>query len=156
MLLKMEQQFDIKAPARTIWRVLAHEYQHMDRWCSLVKSCLSVTDGAVSNGHDVSGRICDQVQENFVYYDDRAMCFGYQAQHPPLLMRKAANSWRVQAIDDNRSRVFVAPEIDAHPVLALLIRPLIKLMGQRVIEELIYYLEQGKPHPRKLKQLKSV
>ena len=155
MRIKMNRQIEINAPAEKVWRILAHEFEYIDRWSSGITKSKASTDGSIPEGAKVCGRVCDTVLEEFTHYDEEAKRFGYRMIDPPWFIRSIGNNWSVRPLEPNKSVVEMRPEIDLNPILALLLIPLIKIGGgivaDRTFQELKYYVEHDKPHPRKLK-----
>ena len=69
MVIRMQRQITINAPASKVWRVLAHDFEHIDRWSSGISKSKASTAGSVPEGAQVCGRFCDTVQEEFTHYE---------------------------------------------------------------------------------------
>lgn len=162
MRLQMRDEIKINAPAAKVWRVLAHEFDTVDRWSSGIKESMAIMDMPVLEGAMVGGRVClsdgigGDVQEAFTYYDEQEMRFGYEAIGDiPMFFKSAGNNWRVIELDPNNSVVEFSADVDLKifpGTFLLLLFPLVKkVWGSRTLEELKYYIEHDKPHPRKVK-----
>jgi hypothetical protein len=160
---KLNGQITINAPAEKVWRVLAHEFGSIGRWASTIPQSEAVTDRPAPGDAQVCGRVCSTVvpgfsavREQFLYYDEQGMRFGYEATdgRPAFIMR-AQNNWVVRALDPQTSVVEVRAELDLPWFSGVFLAPLLKLfMGRtsaQLFEELKYYVERDQPHPRKLK-----
>lgn len=162
MKLHMNQETTVNAPAGDVWHVLAHEFDQIGRWSAGISESMAIVDLPVPEGATVGGRACltpgfgSDAQEEFTYYDEETMRFGYQATGEiPWSLSHAENNWSVQALDAYTSRVAFRAEVEANLFPGLLLMPMIKLYGGRLgretLEELKYYVEEGQPHPRKVK-----
>lgn len=159
---QVKDQIIVNAPASKAWRVLAHEFDNIDRWSSGIDESKPLIQLSAPEGANVGGRVClsdgfgGDVEEAFTYYDEDAMRFGYKALGElPLFMKSAENNWAVHSLDSNKSMVEFRAEVEIATLPALLMTPLMpilkKLLGTRTLEELKYYIENDQPHPRKLK-----
>jgi hypothetical protein len=96
------------------------------------------------------------VREQFTYYDEQAMRFGYAAtEGRPWFITHAENHWQVRALGPNRSVVEAQAELELRLFPAVLLAPLLKLVmrrtGAQFSEELKYFIEHDQAHLRKLK-----
>ncbi|VAW43629.1 hypothetical protein MNBD_CHLOROFLEXI01-915 [hydrothermal vent metagenome] len=157
MRIEVKDQITVNAPATEVWRVLAHEFENIDRWSSGTTESGAVEQGSIPEGAKVCGRVCDGIREDFTYYDEQAGRFGYKGIDLPwyFFINRIENNWSVNSLEPNKSVVEMRPEIDINPFLGLflkLLMPLIKKnLGTRTLEELKYYVENDQPHPRKVK-----
>ena len=99
MQLQVRKRVTINEPANKVWQILAHEFAHIDKWCSGIKhSCATSTD-STPDGAPVSGRICDSSHELLTHYDEQSMRFSYMGVGLPSFIKKLDNTWSVTAID---------------------------------------------------------
>jgi hypothetical protein len=166
MYLQMKQQIEIGAPARDVRHIVAHQFDQIGQWASSISVSESIAALPVPDGAPVGGRACyapgfgGDAQEKFTYYDEEAMRFGYQAIGKiPLGLKCAENNWAVHPVVPHKSVAEFRAEIDYDLFPGLFMAPLLKVMGGRMggqlLEELKYYVEEGKPHPRKVKALQK-
>jgi Polyketide cyclase / dehydrase and lipid transport len=163
MHLHFSNQITINAPATKVWRVLAHEFASIGQWVSAIPHSQAVTDIPALDGAQVAGRVCatavpgfDAVQEQFMYYDEQAMRFAYQATDGrPWFVKRAENHWVVRSLGPQISVAESRAELELSLFPGVFLSPLLKLLIGRVAaqfsEELKYYVEHDQPHPRKLK-----
>jgi Polyketide cyclase / dehydrase and lipid transport len=164
MHLQLIGQVTINAPARNVWHILAREYSSIGRWASAIPQSEAVTDLPPPAGAAVCGRVCSTamsgfsaVREQFTYYDEHAMRFGYQATDGrPAFITHAENNWQIRALTPETCVVEARGELDIWLFPGLFLAPLLKLQMDRaaaqLFEELKYYVEHDQPHPRKLKE----
>jgi hypothetical protein len=163
MRLRFTSQTTINAPASQVWRVVAHEFSAIGDWASTIPHSQAVADRPALAGAEVCGRICSTnipgitaVREQFTYYDEQAMRFGYAAADGlPALIRRAENNWQVRSLGSEACIAEAWAELELPLLLGVCLVPLMKLQlsraGARLLEELKYYVEHEQPHPRKLK-----
>ena len=154
MRLQIVRRATVNAPSAKTWRVIAHEFDQIERWSSGIQVSTG-SEGEGLDGAPVAGRYCDTSQERFTHYNEQAMDFGYQMVDPPWFLRGIGNHWRVQALAPDKSLIEMKPVIDCHPLFGVLLAPVLKLVGRivadRTFAELVHYIEHDTPHPRKRK-----
>ena len=162
MKFQVKEQMKINAPASEVWHILAHEFDKVSEWSSGLTASEPSRDIPIPEGALVGGRLCysdgigGDVEEAFTYYDEAGMRFGYEAVGDiPAFFKQAENNWQVRELNGNQSIVsFLAHgEMTFFPgIFLLLFFPIVKkVWGTQTLEELKYYVENGRPHPRKIK-----
>ena len=151
MHLHLKNYITINASAKKVWRVLAHDFGTIGLWASAVSASQAVPDLPAPPGAQVGGRVCAtavpgfaDVQENFTYYDEASMRYGYQAVKGLLRsLKRAQNHWLVRPLGPDASLVEARAEIDMSLFPGWFLAPLLKLymgrVGTRSLEELKYY-----------------
>lgn len=162
MLLRVTGQITIDAPATKVWAILAHDFGHIGRWASAIPESQAVTNLPPPEGAEVGGRVCSAalpgvhaVREEITHYDEHAMRFGYTATAGlPSFVERAENTWTARALGPSETVVDARGELDVRLFPGLLLAPLLqRQLGRtaaRVLEELKYYAEHDRPHPRKV------
>lgn len=108
MRIQMKDQITINAPADKAWHVLAHNFDDIGRWATVIMASKAATDMPAPEGAEVGGRVCSaqgfgEVQEKFTYYDEPSRRFGYKAiEGLPSFIKNAENNWSVHALGANR------------------------------------------------------
>ena len=165
MLIKMKKQITINAPASKTWSVLAHEFENIGQWASVITKSSKISEIPAPEGAHVGGRTCSgsfgNAQEKFIYYNDQAMRFGYQGIGKlPSFMKYAKNNWSVHSVESNQSVVESRAEVDIKLFPGLFLLPIFEFqmwkIGNQLFEELKYYVEEDQPHPRKRKALQKL
>lgn len=162
--MKIQSQLHIKAPAPTVWRVVAHEFADIGRWASSIARSTPNQEAEVPVGAAVGGRVCEvpsfgHIKETFIHYDEERMTFTYLADGGPFFMESASNGWTVTPFSETESTVFFDAEMILKPgwhiIMALPMRWQINKILRETTEELKYYIETGSIHPRKQAQRTS-
>jgi hypothetical protein len=167
MKIELPGRVTIEAPATKVWQVIAHDFANIGRWAASIPTSTALVDLPVPENipehAPVDGRACSAalpgfstVHEKFTYFDEGNMRFGYAAVAGlPRFIRYAENNWSVHTITPERSRIEIRGEIELHGRLGWFLRPLLtwqmERAGKFTLEELKYYLEEGQPHPRKVR-----
>lgn len=166
MRVQIKNQITINASAKKIWDVLANDFENISLWASVITKSKAITGIPSPKGAKVGGRICSapgfsEAQEEFTYYDEQSMRYGYKGTKGlPFFIKYAENNWVVRSLEGDKSMVEWEAEVDFNLFPGLFIAPIFKLvMGRKsshMGEELKYYVENNQPHPRKQKQLQAV
>ena len=160
MRVQIKDQITINAPASKVWRVIAHEFDKIGEWSTFISSSAPLHDAPAPSGAHCSGRVCysigsDPVEEEFTYYDEAGMRFGYRGRGKlPWPFRNAENNWSVRKLGKNLSEVSFRAEVDTVGPVSGMVLSLFKPVVRKFLSpltELKYYVEYGRPHPRKLK-----
>ncbi len=163
MHIQLKGHITINASAKKVWRVLAHDFGNIGQWASAIPASQAVPDLPAPEGAAVGGRVCStavpgfgDVQEQFTYYEEQSMRFGYKAtEGRPAFLKHAENHWVVRSLGPTTSVVEARAEIDVRLFPGWFLAPLLKLQmgraGVQLFEELKYYVERDQLHPRKLK-----
>lgn len=153
----------IEAPATKVWQVIAHEFAEIGTWAAAIPHSTTLTTAQPLTDAPIKGRACQTsvpgfqtVHEQFIYYNKVAMSFGYEAvAGMPWFIQRAENHWAVHTVDTQRSQVQIVGKVEVINGLGWLIAPLFRRQlgrtGRFTLEELKYYIEKGKPHPRKIR-----
>jgi hypothetical protein len=162
MRMQIKSHTTINASASDVWHVIAHQFDAIGQWASSIPTSYAAPDASPPAGADVGARVCatgvrgfKDVREQFISYDEEAMRFAYEATAGlPWIVRHAENHWQVVPLDQSRCQVVARAVVDLRIFPGLLLAPLLRMqmnrLGQRTFEELKYYVEHGRPHPRKV------
>ncbi len=163
--MTISKQITIDAPAAKVWQVVAHDFHKADQWASSVNHSTSRKAGPVPDGCplDAAGRACDTsiggVKEEIVYYNEAGKKFGYRAtaEKMPFFVKNLVNNWQVIPQGEHSAKVDMKLNIDLMPVIGTVMSPMMKVqMGKllgEAVEELKFFIEHGKPHPRKVQAM---
>src|SRR5262245_2070457 len=155
---------NIDAPAIAVWDLLAHEFDRIGDWATVVpKSHLLPGEPRVA-GAPVAGRVCatafgtiPEVTERITAYDEAGRTLAYEAVGLPPFVGTASNRWSVTALDGRRCRVDLEATLQVRGVLGWVLYPAIRMQifraGPRFLADLKHFAETGHPSTRKLRQL---
>jgi hypothetical protein len=99
------------------------------------------------------------VKERLLSFDRAAMTFEYEAiEGMPGFISRARSRWSVAPVDEHRSIVRIHATVclrGGARLFSWLMKWQLEAASARVAEELKYFVEQGRPHPRKLRALRA-
>jgi hypothetical protein len=166
--MKTTKIITIDATGDKVWAVFAHDFDNAYQWMASIPKSVGKNNGKKYEGSTSAGRVCEldgnpngiKAMESFLAYDDeKRTCtvliqflntpFGF-----PLVQNVAEFSVSKQG--ENQSVVTFSVTSTLKP-LAFIIYPIIKLgfgfFVKQIVEELKFYVENGTPHPRKVKAI---
>lgn len=158
--MNAKRQININAPANQIWRILAEDYDKVGDWATLVEESSPNPD--VPEGE---GRVCVTAlgnnKETITHLDEQERSFTYAVDFakPPFFLEGIDNTWTVEPTGDNQSLVGMNANVRLKTAVGQLMAPVMKRRMEKgfdsLLEELKYYAETGRVHPRKQEQLNS-
>jgi len=163
--MTIEKTIHIDADSDRVWDVLALQFHDAHKWASSVDHSEAAEghEGACEVPWEASGRRCEtslgQVYETMLHFDADKRTFGYDANlaSAPFFVKQIVNNWHVQDGPDGSTEVTMKLEGTLLPVFSQLMGPAMKKQFNGFLteatEELKYYIEEGRPHPRKLAKL---
>ncbi|MEL6917390.1 MAG: SRPBCC family protein [Bacteroidota bacterium] len=155
----------INVPIAKIWQVLAIESGDIGKWASGVDA--SEGSGAPINGSVCSERSCkisatgfSDTKERITVYDSDGYILKYTLFHGlPGFVKDAYNTWQLFPKGDSTTLVKANTEMRATGIIGTLMKGFMTKSTQKVLnaicEELKYYLENGEPHPNKVKAIEK-
>ena len=157
----IEKSTVINAPIDQVWTISADEFQNIDRWDGNVKSS-SVT-GTAQGQAPVGGRVCAmyngrETVESLVEYDAAQRSFTYEiTKGLPGFVVSARNVWSHETLAGDRTRLTMRVVMQVKGIIGTVMSgPMKSQMGkvlENAQEELKHFVETGKPHSRKARQI---
>lgn len=169
--MKINKYITIESSADKVWKVFAHDFDNAREWMSSVPSSYGKKLGEKFGGAMSSGRVCEldgnpdgiKASGSFLNYDEenKSCTINIDLLNTPALVPIHGNvlNFSVKDSGANQSEVTweVTPKLKP---LARLFSPLIKiglgLLMDQITGELKYFVENGMPHPRKLKAISKI
>lgn len=157
MLIKKE--IIVNATIEECWKVLGTDFSDAYKWASAINHSEGV--GGSFNGASCSVRGCDVngmgvLKEKLLHFSNESHSLSYQIiEGMPSMVKKGTNSWKLVSLKPYQTRLTMDMEIEMGGFVGTIMKPIMKMqmgtMGNQLTEEFKYYVEEGKPHPRKLK-----
>ena len=165
-MVKFTKTKIVNASADKVWEVFAHGFNDAHKWMASVPHSYAQTNGKSFDGAHSDGRVCElssdqkgmKASEKFLAYDEHNKTATVQIDfvNTPFFFPVKFNvlDFSIRNIGDDRSEMKWNFRSNIKP-LGLLLWPLLrigfgKFIGD-IMEELRFYVENGIPHPRKLK-----
>jgi hypothetical protein len=159
--MELRNEIVIEAPAEQVWHALGERFMHVGEWAAPITSSCPVGPSQPGVGVTRSCSIAPfgpvkagVVKERLTKFDREGMALEYEAiEGMPSFVAHAMNRWSVVRIDEGRSRLRIHATLTLRGpmvLLGLVIKLQMQSGGAMVAEEFKYFVENGKPHPRKL------
>lgn len=169
--MKMLIATKINTSAENTWKTLVHDFDSADRWLSAVPRVYGKDLGPRLEGAKSSGRVCEldskpngmKAYEHFLAIDEKNMTatIKVELKNAPAVVPFTSNvvEMTIQAGGPNQCTLTWRPIFVLKP-MAYVFYPLVKLgltlFIKQAMDELKYFLENGSPHPRKLKAMDKI
>lgn len=159
--MELRNEIIIDAPAERVWHALGERFMHVSEWAAPIDASCPVDRAEPGVGVTRSCTIAPfgpvkagVVKEQLTHFDRDAMTFAYEAlEGMPRFVGRAVNRWSVTRVDDQRSLLRIHATLTLRGpmvVFGCVLRWQLQAGGAKVAEELRYFVENGRPHPRKL------
>ncbi|MEM7588321.1 MAG: SRPBCC family protein [Acidobacteriota bacterium] len=154
----IEQRRIVEASEQRAWRVLGEQWGEVDEWASAIShSTVSQQRGSSLAGATRSCEVPGSpgFRETMLTYDADARSLSYQViEGVPPFITHATNTWHIYPLSEDRSIVTSRIELAVapgtpQPAVGMVKGQFTQLMDLSV-DELVHYIETGRPHPRKV------
>lgn len=160
--MKFSKQVTINAPAQKVWDVLGRDFANIGVWSRSVAHSAPNAEAARVNNSPVGGRVCNtsfgDVSEEFTAYDDDKMSLSFKGVFDSKMFKSLISTNELTQVDENTTTVMITPQIEL-TFIGTLMSPMIKMQLNKVINQILddlkYYVENGKPSPEKLASQKK-
>jgi len=163
-MFTIKDSIHINAPIEEVWKISALDFGGIYKWQSGVN--LSTAEGVGPNAAPCEERVCHvnvkgfgKTHEQFISYEPERFRFSYKVvQGMPSFVKSAVNEW-THVREGKGTRLTMEAHMEVPGLMGFIMGPLMrrqmsKLLGE-ALEELKFYIEKGKPHPRKEAAMKA-
>jgi hypothetical protein len=154
-----------------IWDVFAHDFDNAYKWMAGVPKSVGKDNGEQFEGASSAGRVCDlnnkpqgpKASESFLAYneEEKSCTVLIEFLNTPMgfpLVQNVADFSLIE-LGGDKSEVTFTVTSTLRP-MGFILYPVIKLgfrtFVKQIMEELKFYVENGTPHPRKVKAINKV
>lgn len=178
---KISKRFVISAPASAVWQVIGPGFARIGQWATAIPASTGLLHEPLTPADQrpprrltepdlvaapVAGRVCStglaivaEVTETLIAYDDANRSLTYEATGMPSFVTTARNSWTVTPLDNDTCVVTLDAQFDTRGLLGTLARwVMLAQLGrtsQHLGDDLRHIVENGRPSPRKQRQLRQ-
>lgn len=160
--MHLEVYTKVNVPADKAWNLMAHEFDKIHAWAAGI----SYSSGSRNACKTDAARVCDtalgQFDEKIIRFNEAEKHFAYHATNKdmPFFVKGMVIDNRVNPISATSCRAGYVVDIDIIAPFNIFPGVLLKMRFirglQASLEEMKYYLERGKKHPRKIEALEKV
>ncbi len=157
------QEIIMDAPIEKCWEVLGPQFENPQIWASSIQHSEALNNESL-NGSKCTIRGCTvvgigEIKETLLSYSIEDHSLSYVIKEGmPKMVRHASNHWQLIDLGNGQTKLITKIEMKTGGFMGWLMRGVMKKkmtnLSFEIAEEFKYYVEQGKPHPRKTKASK--
>jgi hypothetical protein len=169
-MIKFTKKAVVNADADKVWRIFAHGFNDAYKWMASVNHSFAKNNGESFEGCQSNGRVCElssdgkgiKASEQFLAYheENKTATVRIDFLNTPFIFPVKFNTldFSLKKIDGDTSEMTWKFRSNIK-FLSYLLWPLLRIgfgvFIKQIIEELTFYIENGTPHPRKIKAMKK-
>jgi hypothetical protein len=169
-MIKFTKKAVVNADADKVWRIFAHGFNDAYKWMASVNHSFAKNNGESFEGCQSNGRVCElssdgkgiKASEQFLAYNEenKTATVRIDFLNTPFIFPVKFNTldFSLKKIDGDTSEMTWKFRSNIK-FLSYLLWPLLRIgfgvFIKQIIEELTFYIENGTPHPRKIKAMKK-
>ena len=169
-MVKFTKKMTVSASKDKIWEVFAHDFNNAFNWMASVPKSYHQSNGELFSGAKTDGRVCElttnsqgmKASEKFLAYDEAKQTATVKIDFvdTPTMFPVRYNmlEFSMNTISEGQTEMIWTFRSRIKP-LAYIIYPLVRYQFStfvfEIMEELKHYVENGTPHPRKVKALEK-
>lgn len=161
--MRITKKITIEQPIDNVWKIVAEDFDKASIWMAAIPNSYAHEAGQPIEGAPMAGRICELTpkkngpiaEETITAYDEiqHSMHVLIVPKNTNLPILKNNLHIKLNVLAPNKTEIIWDADLSLK-TMGKLLYPALKLgIGKsftELLEELKYYAEQGKPHPRKL------
>jgi len=156
--LQFNEEITIEASIEEAWEVMGQQFTEPHTWSSNFLTSQPGGEpklkGLVYRHRATTTKNGDNWQELDAFSPSNHSLSYHISKGVPPVAKSAIGHWKLTKLTDNKTQLNVDFSLQTKGLPGLVISPIVsKKVGQssaELMEEFKYYLENGKPHPRKL------
>ncbi|MCO1335700.1 SRPBCC family protein [Microbulbifer sp. OS29] len=159
--MKIVNKIKINAPIDKVWNILSVDFSRVSHWTSAVITSTENPDLPKGDGRQCELPDGAIASETLLNVDNKRLTFSYEVKlsSMPFFVKSMINTWHVEENGKGQSRVTFEIAVTLLPVFTQIMGPLMKKqfnkLANMILDELKYFSETGKIHPRKEEQRKT-
>lgn len=160
--MTIDKEIIIDKNIEDAWEVLGHQFEDVWKWASPVNH--SAGTGSSFNGATCSERGCSTtlgaLKEKLLEYSDTQHKLTYEvAEGMPAMVKYATNTWELEQVGPNKTRLKMQVFMQTGGLTGAIMGPMMRMKMAKIAvhltEDFKYYVENGQPHPRKVKAMQK-
>ena len=149
----------INKPVEEVWEVLGNQFGQISNWASLIKESKVYGDSKLS-GVNYSIRETNTLKgitkQEITSFEPVKHSLSYKSiSGTPPIIKEVRAHWSLKKNESNNTMLvmdFTADMKGLGFILVPIVKKKLSKIGDELLEELKYYLENEKPHPRKIEK----
>lgn len=155
--MKIIKKLVINKPIEDTWEVLGNQFADVDKWASLILRS-EVSGKATIPGVSFSVRSTETTggptKQELTSFNPEQHSLSYKAiAGTPFFFKAVRAAWSLTKNQNNTTDLLLDFEVDFKGIggiLAPIVKKKLGKVGDELLEDFKFYVENGKPHPRKL------
>jgi uncharacterized membrane protein len=157
--MNIVKKIAINKPIDDVWEVLGNQFGQISNWASIIRES-KVYGEATLNGLNFSIRETNTLsgitKQEITYFNPENYSLSYKSiSGTPPIIKEVRAQWNLTKKDSNVTDLeldFTADMKGIGFILAPIAKIKLSKVGEELLDDLKYYLENGKPHPRKIEK----
>ena len=155
--MRIIKELSISKPVEEVWEILGNQFGEIDNWASLI-SHSEVSGEAKLPGVNYSIRSTkttqgDSQEELTGFNPDKHEISYKSISGTPAIIKQVRAHWSLKEEGTNKTQLrldFTAEMKGLGFILAPIVKIKMGKVGDVLLDDFKYYVEKGKPHPRKV------
>lgn len=158
----IEKQITINNSIDNAWKVLGTDFANAHIWASPLSH--SNGSGTSFSGSECNERSCDikgmgKTREKLLQFSNDNHSLSYVVeQGMPSMVKYATNTWSLTSLGQDKTKLVMKMDITLGGIMGFMMQPMMKMMmrkmGNTLLADYKYYVENGRPSEAKLKATK--
>ena len=164
--MRIVKKIKINKPINQVWKVWAEDFDRAGIWMAQVDHTIQKVNGTKIEEAPMIGRVCNftpnpngaKAIEDIIFYDpnNHKMNLRVVAENVPIPLKQNIFKTSLKELSDNQTEIEVEANIELK-WKGYFLYPIIKKgfnkSYRELLEELKYFIEKDKVHPRKQKKI---
>lgn len=155
--MRIIKELSIAKPVEDVWEVLGNQFGKIDNWASII-SHSEVSGPAKLPGVNYSIRSTKttqgETQQELTGFDPDKHSISYKSiSGTPAIIKQVSAHWILKEKGTNNTQLLLDFKAEMKG-LGFILAPIAKIklgkVGDILLDDFKYYVENGKPHPRKM------
>lgn len=159
----IEKEIIVNKSISNAWQVLGTEFANAHIWASPLSH--SEGSGNKFSGSECTERSCDikgmgKTKERLLQFSNDNHSLSYVVeQGMPSMVKYATNTWTLTSLSQEKTKLVMKMDITLGGIMGFMMQPMMKMMmtkmGNTLLSDYKYYVENGKPSEAKIRALKK-
>ena len=154
----IKKEITISKSVDDVWEVLGNQFGEIHIWASLIHHS-EVSGESKFDGVSYSIRSTDTTQgatkQELTSFDPASYSLSYAAiSGMPFFIKNVNATWALTELNENSTKLNLNLVVETAGIMGVILGPVAKLklgkLGDELLDDFKYYVENGKPHPRKV------
>ena len=155
--MRIIKQLTVNKPIEQVWEVLGNQFGEIDKWASLIhQSEMSGESTMPGMSHSIRSTETTggPTKQELTAFDPDKHTIAYKAiAGTPGFFKSVNAAWSLAKKEDNTTALTLDFEV-LFKGLGIILTPIVKMklgkVGDELLDDFKFYVENGKPHERKL------